>query len=85
MSLTLPSSWSDLRTSKAVGLFSTGSSAPARIEARSSHRMLTAQDAWTNMLRLTAAAVGAMYFEDGYVSSPIQTFGDAVKFISAKA
>jgi len=32
---------------------------PARIEARSSRRMLTAQDAWTNMLRLSAAAVGA--------------------------
>jgi len=32
---------------------------PARIEVRSSHRMLTAQDPWTNMLRLTAAGVGA--------------------------
>ena len=32
---------------------------PACIEARSSRRMLTAQDAWTNMLRLSAAAVGA--------------------------
>ena len=31
----------------------------ARIEARSSHRMLAAKDAWTNMLRLSAAAVGA--------------------------
>lgn len=30
-----------------------------RIEARSSHRMLAARDPWTNMLRLTAAAVGA--------------------------
>lgn len=36
-----------------------GAGAPARLEARSSHRMLTAQDAWTNMLRLTAAAFGA--------------------------
>lgn len=36
-----------------------GVTAIARIEARSSHRMLTAQDAWTNMLRLTAAAFGA--------------------------
>jgi methylmalonyl-CoA mutase len=36
-----------------------GVAAPARIEARSSHRMLAAQDAWTNMLRLSAAAVGA--------------------------
>lgn len=32
---------------------------PARIEARSSRRMLAAKDPWTNMLRLTAAAVGA--------------------------
>lgn len=36
-----------------------GVSVRARIEARSSHRMLTAQDPWTNMLRLTAAAFGA--------------------------
>ena len=39
-----------------------GAGAPARIEARSSHRMLTAADPWTNLLRLTlagfAAAVG---------------------------
>jgi methylmalonyl-CoA mutase len=34
-------------------------SAPARIEARSSRRMLTRMDAWTNMLRLTAAGFGA--------------------------
>ena len=32
---------------------------PARIEARSSRRMLTRMDAWTNMLRLTAAGFGA--------------------------
>jgi len=31
----------------------------ARIEARSSRRMLTAKDAWTNMIRLTAASFGA--------------------------
>ena len=36
-----------------------GITSPARIEARSSHRMLAAEDAWTNMLRLSAAAVGA--------------------------
>ena len=30
-----------------------------RVEARSSHRMLAAHDPWTNMLRLTASAVGA--------------------------
>jgi methylmalonyl-CoA mutase len=31
----------------------------ARIEARASRRMLTAKDAWTNMIRLTAAGFGA--------------------------
>ena len=31
----------------------------ARIETRSSRRMLTAQDTWTNMIRLTAAGFGA--------------------------
>ena len=33
-----------------------GVATPARIEARSSGRMLTAADPWTNMVRLTAAA-----------------------------
>jgi methylmalonyl-CoA mutase len=36
-----------------------GVSAPAVIEARSSHRMLSRADAWNNMLRLTAAGFGA--------------------------
>jgi methylmalonyl-CoA mutase len=36
-----------------------GAETPARIEARSSHRMLARLDAWTNMLRLTAAGFGA--------------------------
>jgi methylmalonyl-CoA mutase len=36
-----------------------GVQAPARIEARSSRRMLAAQDVWTNMLRLTIAGFGA--------------------------
>lgn len=36
-----------------------GAETPARIEARSSHRMLAAQDPWTNMLRLTSAGFGA--------------------------
>ncbi|MDO8799808.1 methylmalonyl-CoA mutase family protein [Phenylobacterium sp.] len=36
-----------------------GVTAAPRIEARSSHRMLAAHDPWTNMLRLTASAVGA--------------------------
>lgn len=36
-----------------------GAGAQARIEARSSRRMLTAQDPWTNMIRLTAAGFAA--------------------------
>jgi len=36
-----------------------GADPKARIEARSSRRMLTARDAWTNMVRLTAAGFGA--------------------------
>ncbi|WP_333586333.1 methylmalonyl-CoA mutase family protein [Phenylobacterium sp.] len=36
-----------------------GVTVPARIEARSSARMLTRRDPWTNMLRLTAAGFGA--------------------------
>jgi methylmalonyl-CoA mutase len=36
-----------------------GVTAPARIEARSSRRMLAAEDVWTNMLRLTIAGFGA--------------------------
>lgn len=36
-----------------------GADVPARIEARSSRRMLTVRDPWTNMLRLTSAAFGA--------------------------
>jgi methylmalonyl-CoA mutase len=36
-----------------------GADTTARIEARSSRRMLTAKDAWTNMIRLTAAGFGA--------------------------
>lgn len=36
-----------------------GARAPARIEARASQRMLAARDAWTNMLRLTAAGFAA--------------------------
>ncbi|WP_394763090.1 methylmalonyl-CoA mutase family protein [Phenylobacterium sp.] len=36
-----------------------GADPVARLEARSSRRMLTAKDAWTNMIRLTAAGFGA--------------------------
>ena len=35
-----------------------GAEGPARIEARSSQRMLTAADPWTNLLRLTVAGFG---------------------------
>jgi methylmalonyl-CoA mutase len=36
-----------------------GADPTARIEAKSSRRMLAARDAWTNMIRLTAAGFGA--------------------------
>lgn len=36
-----------------------GAGVPARIEARSSRRMLGREDVWTNLLRLTAAGFGA--------------------------
>jgi methylmalonyl-CoA mutase len=36
-----------------------GVSVPARIEARSSQRMLAKTDAWTNLIRLTSAGFGA--------------------------
>lgn len=36
-----------------------GAEAGVRVEARSSRRMLTAKDAWTNMIRLTSAGFGA--------------------------
>jgi len=36
-----------------------GAQPAVRVEARSSHRMLARQDAWTNMIRLTAAGFGA--------------------------
>ena len=51
-----------LRAARAVWARITDASdaaTPARIEARSSRRMLTRLDAWTNMLRLTAAGFGA--------------------------
>lgn len=36
-----------------------GAAPLARVEARTSNRMMTAQDPWTNMIRLTAAGFGA--------------------------
>jgi len=51
-----------LRAARVIwGKIATASGAEprARIEARSSRRMLAAQDAWTNMIRLTGAGFGA--------------------------
>jgi voltage-gated potassium channel len=45
-----------------------------------------AQFAYVGLLTVIvalAAAVGAMFFEDGYASSPIQTFGDALWWSAA--
>ena len=53
-----------------------GSAAPARIEARSSWRMLTEVDAWTNLLRLTVAGfAGAVGGADALV---LGAFTDAL-------
>jgi methylmalonyl-CoA mutase len=49
---------------------------PARIEARSSRRMLARMDAWTNMLRLTAAGFGAAV--GGADAIALGTFTDAI-------
>jgi methylmalonyl-CoA mutase len=48
----------------------------ARIEARTSRRMLTAQDPWTNMIRLTAAGFGAA--AGGADAVVLGTFTDAL-------
>ena len=56
---------------------------PARIEARSSHRMLAAKDPWTNMLRLTAACVGAGL--GGADAVQLGTFTDALGLPTAFA
>lgn len=50
--------------------------APPYIEARSSGRMLTVQDPWTNMLRLTAAGFGAAV--GGADAVVLGTFTDAL-------
>jgi methylmalonyl-CoA mutase len=60
-----------------------GCDAPARIEGRSSARMLTRADPWTNMIRLTAAAfAGAVGGADTVV---LGTFTDALGLPSALA
>ncbi len=51
-------------------------SVPARIEARSSRRMLTKLDPWTNLLRLTAAGFAAAV--SGAQSIVLGTFTDAL-------
>ncbi len=53
-----------------------GVTTPAKIEALSSARMLTAQDAWTNMLRISAAGVGAAL--GGADAVILGTFTDAL-------
>ena len=53
-----------------------GVSAPARIEVRSSRRMLTVKDPWTNMLRLAAAAFGGAV--GGADSVVLDAFTDAI-------
>ncbi|MBU4435556.1 MAG: methylmalonyl-CoA mutase, partial [Alphaproteobacteria bacterium] len=53
-----------------------GASAPASVEARSSGRMLTTKDAWTNLLRLTSAGfAGAVGGADVMV---LGAFTDAI-------
>jgi methylmalonyl-CoA mutase len=53
-----------------------GADSTARIEVRSSRRMLTAQDAWTNMIRLSAAGIGAAV--GGADAVILGTFTDAI-------
>ena len=60
-----------------------GAAGQARIEARSSRRMLTAQDAWTNMIRLTVAGFGAA--AGGADAVALGTFTDAIGLPTAFA
>lgn len=53
-----------------------GVAAPARIEARSSQRMLTAVDPWTNLLRLTLAGIAGAV--GGADAMALGTFTDAL-------
>jgi len=60
-----------------------GADPQARVEARSSRRMLTAKDAWTNMIRLTAAGfAGAVGGADAVV---LGNFTDAIGLPTAFA
>lgn len=60
-----------------------GVEVPARIEARSSHRMLARADAWTNLLRLTAAGFAAAV--GGADTIALGAFTDAVGLPTAFA
>lgn len=60
-----------------------GVAVPARIEAASSRRMLAAKDPWTNMLRLSAAGVGAAV--GGADAIMLGTFTDALGLPTAFA
>jgi methylmalonyl-CoA mutase len=60
-----------------------GASAQTRIEARSSQRMLSAKDAWTNMIRLTAAGFAAAV--GGADAVVLGTFTDALGLPTAFA
>lgn len=60
-----------------------GVTVAARVESRSSGRMLTVQDPWTNMLRLAAAAFGASV--GGADAVVLGTFTDAIGLPTAFA
>jgi len=60
-----------------------GSAAPARIEARSSGRMLTTPDAWSNLVRLTAAGFAAA--AGGADAIVLGTHADACGAVDAQA
>ena len=60
-----------------------GAGAQARVETRSSRRMLTAQDPWTNMIRLTVAGFGAAV--GGADAVVLGTFTDALGLPTAFA
>lgn len=60
-----------------------GAALPARIEARSSQRMLAKKDPWTNLLRLTAAGFGAAV--GGANAIVLGTFTDALGLPTAFA
>ena len=64
-----------------------GVDAPARIEARSSARMLSRLDAWTNLVRLTAAGfAGAVGGADAVVLAPFtQPLGPPTDFARRQA